>query len=804
MSRYVLTLAMLVAFVSMALAVPATTAPIAQAPIGFMENKGQVVDQFGKPHNEVLFLLNSPGLGVQLRRDGFSYDAMQARTTNADALDATADRRYDAPVVSDFHRVDITFVGAHADGPIVSSIPSDDLMNFYTQGVDENGITGVRHFSCVTYKELYPGIDLVFNITERDGAPGVEYDFILRPGADLAQVRMQYDGAPVQLASNGDMILKTAFGDLIERIPASWHILGKSRIGAQVVAVMLDDRTVGFRSVGTERAPQGSTLVIDPVPSVTWSTMYGGTAYDGFIDVGIDASGNTLACGGTQSSNAIATAGAHQGIIAGGQDGMLVKMNAAGARVWATYFGGSGSDTGLGLSNDASGNIYMCGTTASASGISTTGAFKTTLGGTGDGFLVKFSSAGTRLWGTYYGGTGDDDASEVACDGAGDPVFVGDTESLTGIASTGAADVSYGGSGDAYVAKFNSSGARQWATYLGGAGEDHANGTSNDGTFIYLVGSTASTTGIALGATHQVIKSGGTDGYLVKYSGLGAKLWATFYGGIGDDSALGCLAEPSTGRIYICGSTFSTGSIATVGSHDATFNGNSSVSDGFLAKIDNTGAREWGTYYGGIGTDWLEDIAIGYTGRIYVSGYTTSSSGIATSNVPQPNLTFATSAFITRFNTSGSRIWGTYFNGSDNWMYSRCAARDAAVVLGGDTRSQTTTTAGCHQATFGGGIFDGYLVRFNDPLFQLMPPADDGAGARLLWADDKLLIISDPTEQETPADVTVFDAMGRTAATWSGMLNGELVMDVPNAAPGCYVVRIARASVVESGRFVKP
>ena len=51
--------------------------PLNHPQFGFIENKGQIIDQNNKPNPAVLYLLNTPGMNVQLRKGGFSYDLYQ-------------------------------------------------------------------------------------------------------------------------------------------------------------------------------------------------------------------------------------------------------------------------------------------------------------------------------------------------------------------------------------------------------------------------------------------------------------------------------------------------------------------------------------------------------------------------------------------------------------------------------------------------------------------------------------------------------------------------------------------------------
>src|SRR5690606_20259205 len=80
----------------------------------------------------------------------------------------------------------------------------------------------------------------------------------------------------------------------------------------------------------------------------------------------------------------------------------------------------------------------------------------------------------TRLWGTYYGGAGDDLGYSCATDASGNVYMAGWTTSNTGtiIATTGSHQSTFGGSSDAFLVKFNTDGIRQWATYYGGSGSE--------------------------------------------------------------------------------------------------------------------------------------------------------------------------------------------------------------------------------------------------------------------------------------------------------------------------------------------
>jgi hypothetical protein len=102
------------------------------------------------------------------------------------------------------------------------------------------------------------------------------------------------------------------------------------------------------------------------------------------------------------------TSGAHQTIYGGGTfDACITIFDQLGNRIYGTYYGGSGDDY-FWSSAYKFGSIYSCGYTASTNSISTISSYQTFKNSGYDCFLVRFDSLGVRQWGTYYGGSGDD------------------------------------------------------------------------------------------------------------------------------------------------------------------------------------------------------------------------------------------------------------------------------------------------------------------------------------------------------------------------------------------------------------
>jgi len=503
-----------------------------------------------------------------------------------------------------------------------------------------------------------------------------------------------------------------------------------------------------------------------------------------------DAAGNVYMVGFTSSNSDIATAGAHQTVYAGGPivfgtggyDAFLVKFNSSGVRQWATYYGGSQDDMGISCAVDASGNVYMIGSTSSTSGIATAGAHETTIN---DGFLVKFNSNGVRQWGTYFEGNG----NACTTDASGNIYIVGLTNSTSGIATAGAHQTVMSGSGDAFLVKFNSSGVKQWGTYFGGAssgasGMEKGLSCATDALGnVYMTGHTPSTSGIATAGAHQTIYGGSsTDAFLVKFNSSGVIQWGTYYGGEGVDIGYSCATDAS-GNVYMAGDAqqqnLPASGISTIGAHQSAYGGG--YSDGFLVKFDSNGLRQWGTYYGGSLLDVSFSCATDASGNVYMSGETQSPNGIATSGAHQ---TTVDGAFLVSFNSSGVRQSGTYYGGIKNVCTTDASGN---VYMTGYTQSNSgIATAGAHQTANGNnGYNDAFFVKFNgisvginetinDKLFSIYPnPAQSIVNVK---ADAKLI----------GTVYTIYDNTGKVVL--SGTINAENTnVELGNLSVGIYL-----------------
>lgn len=359
---------------------------------------------------------------------------------------------------------------------------------------------------------------------------------------------------------------------------------------------------------------------------------------------------------------------------------------------WVSYFGGSGRDVGRSVTTDPSGNVIFTGFTSSVDLPVSTGAFQTYFGGygnafygAGDAFVTKMDVNGNLLWSTYYGGTSDDQGGYgITTDANGNVILTGYTTSANfPIGASGANTVhqnTYNNCtscyfmGDAYVIKLDQNGQRLFATYYGGSGDEKGLDIVTDGNNIYLYGITNSTSNISTTGSFQPTLRGSYDVFISKFTPTGTRSWATYVGGTRDDN------YGNGGGIAcdpITGNIFI--SSTTTSPDFPVLSGLQMTKTGFydivMCSFNATGTQLWGTYYGGTGFQGNSDITVDRLGDVILIG-TTSSSGMATPGAYQ--ITYGggfVDLIVAKFGSAGNKKWATYLGGT-NGEYGASVATD--------------------------------------------------------------------------------------------------------------------------------
>ena len=433
------------------------------------------------------------------------------------------------------------------------------------------------------------------------------------------------------------------------------------------------------------------------------ATYFGGSRQErNTYGMEVDEEGNIVIATATRSPDAPTTKGSFQPKYGGGPSDMLVaKLSPDMKRLlWCTCIGGSGDDSPRGgLALDGAGNVVVVGTTSSEDFPTTAGAFQTARKGPRDSCVVKLKADGSGLiFGTYLGGTGEDDAIMGALFDRDDNILVaGHTKSADFPGTAGAPQSKLGGGSDAYCAKLSSDASRlMFATYLGGKLDEFAEHRPSLawGGAMLLAGFTASpdfpTTENAL----QRSLNGKGDGFLAKLSADGGRfLFSTLLGGSGGENWL-MPTQDIKGRIYIVGSTGSRDFPVTPDALQKTYGGGES--DGALAILSPDGSRLlYATYLGGSGDEVIRSVALRRHSEIFLVGTTSSTDFPATPGALQPKPGGKGDAFIVKLAPAGypPGKWMPLFDGESlrGWdvfedkefpnMYGKAGVDKGNVIL---------------------------------------------------------------------------------------------------------------------------
>ena len=314
------------------------------------------------------------------------------------------------------------------------------------------------------------------------------------------------------------------------------------------------ERSGGEVAIRLGEYDRSRPLVIDPV--LDYGVFVGGSGVEGANSLAVDATGNAYITGQTTSAD-FGRGGPVFGGLDGPSDAFVAKVNASGtALVYTTYLGGSGADQGTALAVSPSGVVYLCGATSSPD-FPLAGATRFPYGGgIEDGFFAILNSSGASLLeSTYYGGSGDDFANAIAVDGNFNSFVTGasNSASLEGVTSSSPQNRNAGGY-DTFVAKFSTSGALLFATFYGGTGDDYAYGVACDSNGNAFV--TGSTTSPALpGASGNT--AAGNASYLFEISSSGSVFGTSqIFGGSGDQIPFGVSIDTG-GTVWVVGATSS-------------------------------------------------------------------------------------------------------------------------------------------------------------------------------------------------------------------------------------------------------
>ncbi len=675
----------------LSLAAVASAAQPRSVPLVFEENLGQAPAS-------VRYLARSPEANVFFEATAITISLRHAS----------------APLRLTFNR------SSHPD--LVGDTPQDGTSNYLIGRDPSRWHTGIPHFRQIRYRNLYPGIDVVFY----GSGSQLEFDFILQPGANLDHLSFRVDGAPSLQLREGDLVLRVDKSELRLRKPFTYQVIdGKKR--AVSAKYRLAKNRIGF-TVGphSDRAP----LIIDPV--FDYATYLGGSGPEWGYSVTTDRSGAIYVSGVTQSTNFPAPNGL-QRTFAGGGDIFITKLNPDSSGIqYSTYIGGSGAEGDMqgyvgGIAVDASGNVFIAGVTRSPDFPTTATSFQPvfgtrdtcgsgpTGGPCGDAFILKLNPAGTALvYSSFLGGANHDEAKALALDTSGNAYVTGITSSSDFPTTSNAFDraLQYQ---DAFVSKISADGSQLlYSTLLGGSGYDLALAIAIDSQGRAHVGGMTESADFPVRNALDTILDPPWDAFVTRLNPEGSDLeLSTLLGGSGTQQVLG-IALDSAGDIYVAGYTDSA-DFPIVHAFQPDYGGGGG--NGFATKLKADGSSiVYSTFFGGQDAiSELDAVAVNDRGEAYVAGSGGSDFPIVTSVRPYAG---SADAVLAKLTPDGSAVYYSTFFGGNGYDLASSVALDPSgyVLITGETSSSTLPTHWAAPQHSFGGVSDAFVARFSDSI----------------------------------------------------------------------------------------
>ncbi|HLO82632.1 MAG TPA: PKD domain-containing protein [Chitinophagaceae bacterium] len=545
--------------------------------LDFVENKGQWEGNFkyrAEAGNGAFFIDPRGYTILQHQQEDFAklseklhgHGAQEAHVD--DPKNGNPHRDFEKLVVRS-HALKVMFLGSSNDPEVVPEKQREGYDNYFLGNDKSKWKSGIRSFSILRFKEVYPGIDVKY-YTE---GGQLKYDFIVKPGSDISRINLKYDGAEkISASRNGDLLVKTSVGEVKELVPYAYQVANgiKKEVKCEYV---INGQQVSFKIKGYDKDAE---LIIDP--TLIFSTYTGSRSGNWGFTATPGADGSFFAGGIVFNGGGYpVTAGAFQTTFQGGGQNLgidigITRFSPTGnARIYSTYLGGSADEFPHSLIADGAGNLVVLGRTTSPN-FPTTATFGP--GGAFDIFVTKLNAAGTALIGSIkIGGTGDDGGN---IDASGQP-------------TCGSLLYNYGDNARSEVVL------------------DAANN-------VYVAASTKSSN-FPTNNAFQTTLGGKQDAVVIKLTpNLNTVLFSTYLGGAEDDAGFVLDLNPTDGNIFVAGGTASA-------NFPKASNAYGNAIDGYVAVIANNGSTLiTSKYFGTASLDIIYGIQFDAKGFPYIMG----------------------------------------------------------------------------------------------------------------------------------------------------------------------------------------
>jgi hypothetical protein len=721
--------------------IPTIAQNFAKVPIFFVPNQGQMDQQ-------ISFYINGADKTIYFAPDGvtfaLSYSIKPQDKKEARSIFQYLDENHEKSRDKDLKRwiVKMDFVDARRDVK-PEGVDKTNTVISYFKGKPEEWKAGLRAFSSIIYRDIWPGIDLVFM-----GEMGkLKYEFIVHPGAEPEEIKLKVRGAEkVGIDEEGGLNITTPAGSFKDEAPLAYQIVDGKREEVCITYEIQKDWISSGKESMDQDFEQSSCrygfavgdyntshdLVLDPAMPI-YCGYIGGGNYDIGREIAVDTDGNAYITGWTESDeNTFPEVVGPDLTFNGNADVFVAKVDAMGTHLdYCGYIGGSSSDAGYGIAVDKNSNAYVVGSTSSDES-----TFPVVLGpdltfnGNVDVFVAKVDATGTHLdYCGFIGGEEADVPRGIAVDTDGNAYITGDTGSDENTFPVVLGpDLTFNEGSDerdAFVAKVDAMGTHlDYCGYIGGYNGELCDDVAVDkNSNAYVVGSTHSDEStFPVVAGPDLTFNGNVDVFVAKVDATGTHLdYCGYIGGLSFDAGYG-ISVDTEGNAYITGITDSDEStFPVVLGPDLTSNG---FYDVFVAKVDATGTHlDYCGYIGGLSFDAGYGISVDTEGNAYITGETESDESTFPV-VAGPDLTFNGRAdvFVAKVVATGTHFDYCGYIGGLSYEYGYGVAVDKnsnAYVVGSTSSDESTFPVVLGpDLTFNGGYNEDAFVAKVIPLID--------------------------------------------------------------------------------------
>jgi len=647
-------------------------ASFGKLPLSFEANQGQADGQvkfLAHGHGYALFLTGDEAV-LELQDSGFG---IQDSGTSAKYIGSRTGSLIQNPKSKIQNQVlRFRLAGAKPNAEVSGQDELPGKVNYFIGNDPKKWRANVPTYAKVKYRNVYPGIDLVYYGNGSAGGQ-LEYDFIVAPGADANAIALDVRAVrelPLRIDATGGLVIPAKGGEVRFNKPTIYQP------GANSSAVRGSFRLDAQNRVRFELGPYDHSrpLVIDP--ALTFSTYLGGSGavISGSTGkaIAIDWSGNIYITGSTSQTD-FPTLDPLQKSLTGGQNLFVAKLDPAGTLLFSTFLGGSGEDVGESIAVDNGGSIYLTGGTSSSNFPVLHALEPSPKSVAGHAFVTKLNTIGSALlYSTYLGGSGSDIGNGIAVDAAGNATVVGNTSS----ADFPMMNPIQANQTGAFVSKLNEAGsAFVYSTFLGGSSGTSANALALDTSGnAYVTGGTAADFPVTPGAYQTSctkVAPATSCAYVTEINAAGTALvYATYLGGSNNDWGTG-IAVDTSNEAFTAGVTTSP-DFPTAWGAQSTLAG---IQDGFVSKLNAGGtALVYASFLGGSqapnasGITTINAITLDPYHQAYVTGWTNSTNFPLVDPIQTTNNAAGPenqTAFVTLFDQYSTTIlYSTYLGGN--------------------------------------------------------------------------------------------------------------------------------------------